>query len=125
MKPVRPTAANGKASYRLEAIMRRVSQIISGVALGLMGVGVVRVWARNGLPALPGEPAIPLPTLLQIHREPAGLMAMSAGIVLLALLPTVRVLLALLLYLRRQRIPEGVAGLLVLLELLLSMRTGG
>lgn len=125
MKPVRPTAANGKASYRLEAIMRRVSQIISGVALGLMGVGFVRVWARNGLPALPGEPAIPLPTLLQIHREPAGLMAMSVGIVLLALLPTVRVLLALLLYLRRQRIPEGVAGLLVLLELLLSMRTGG
>ncbi|RMF28751.1 MAG: DUF1634 domain-containing protein [Chloroflexi bacterium] len=105
--------------------MRRVSQVISGVALGLMGVGFVRAWASNGLPALPGEAAIPLPMLLQLHREPIGLMAMSVGIVLLALLPTVRVLLALLLYLRRQRLPEGLAGLLVLLELLLSMRTGG
>ena len=125
MKPVPSASSENDTSYRLEAMMRRVSQVISGVALGLMGVGFVRAWVSNGLPALPGEAAIPLPMLVRVRGEPFSLVAMSAGIVLLALLPTARVLLALLLYVRRQRLLDGLAGLLVLLELLISMRTGG
>ena len=50
---------------------------------------------------------------------------MSAGIVLLALLPTARVLLALALYARQRSVLDALAGLVVLLELLTSMRAGG
>jgi uncharacterized membrane protein len=50
---------------------------------------------------------------------------MSAGIVVLALLPMLRVLLALSIYLRNRQVLNVVVALLVFVELLMSVRTGG
>ena len=109
----------------LEALMQKVSLVVSLVALGLMGFGLVDAWVHQASLILPGERALPLPVLVQLRAAPASLVAMSAGIVLLALLPTVRVLLALALYVRQRSILDTFTSLAVLLELLTSMRTGG
>lgn len=114
-----------QAPDNLEAMMQKVSLVVSLTAVGLMGAGFINAWVNHASFTLPGQAALPLPTLVQPRRAPAGLVAMSAGIVLLALLPMVRVLLALALYVRRQSVLDALAGLVVLLELLTSMQAGG
>jgi len=113
-----------KAPGNLEAVMQKLSLAVSLVALGLMGGGFIATWISHASLRLPGESTLPLPALVQPHGAPAGLVAMSAGIVLLALLPTARVLLALALYARQRSVLDALAGLVVLLELLTSMRAG-
>lgn len=109
----------------LEGRMRRVSQIVSAGAVLLMLAGLLGSTLSGSALALPGGPVMPLHQFLQLPIHPLGLAAMSAGIVMLALLPVVRVLLALGIYVR-QRVPiDALVALVVLVELLISMGTGG
>lgn len=109
----------------LEGQMRKVSQIVSAGAVLLMLAGLLGSMLSGSALALPGGPVMPLQQFLQLPIHPLGLAAMSAGIVMLALLPVVRVLLALGIYVR-QRVPiDALVALVVLVELLISMGTGG
>lgn len=109
----------------LEGQMRKVSQVVSAAAVGLMLAGLLAsIGAGSGL-TLPGSSVMALHDLLKLPVHPLGLAAMSAGIILLALLPVVRVLLALALYTRRRAPVDAVAALVVFVELLVSMRAGG
>jgi uncharacterized membrane protein len=56
---------------------------------------------------------------------PPGLLTMSAGIVVLSLLPILRVLLALSLYLWHRQVLNVLVALVVFIELLVSARIGG
>lgn len=114
-----------QAPDKLEAMMQKVSLAVSLAAVGLMGAGFVGAWGNHSSSPLPGQAALPLSALVPPHGAPASLVAMSAGIVLLALLPMMRVLLALALYVRQRGVLDALAGLVVLLELLMSMQAGG
>jgi uncharacterized membrane protein len=75
--------------------------------------------------SIPGITALSPLMFTSGTRIPLSLATMSAGIVVLALLPILRVLLALSLYLRSRQILNVVVALLVFIELLVSVRTGG
>ncbi|MBI3951550.1 MAG: DUF1634 domain-containing protein [Acidobacteria bacterium] len=113
-----------KASSDLEAAMRKVSVVVSLVALGLMMVGFVATLMEGASFAVSGDSVVSLSALVRLRGVPMNLLAMNAGIVLLALLPSARVLLAVWLYVRRRDVLNIFVALVVLLELLLSMRTG-
>jgi hypothetical protein len=110
---------------QLEGPMRKISQVISIAGLGLMILGLIDYFANGISISVPGFSVLPLPALLHIREEPLALVAMSVGIVLFALLPTFRVLLALWTYLRQHKWLESLAALIVFLELLFSIRSGG
>lgn len=109
----------------LEATMRKVSLVISLLGLGLMVFGVADFSIHGASLSIPGVPALS-PLLIKPGTHISlSLLTMSAGIVVLALLPMLRVLLALSIYLRNRQVLNVAVALLVFLELLVSVRTGG
>jgi uncharacterized membrane protein len=117
-----PTPAKGPDD--VEKVMKKASLVVSLVGLGLMIVGFIDMLIAPASLSVPGASVLPLPTLIHLSQSPASLVTMSVGIVLLALLPTVRVALALWYYVRRRDALNIVAALIVVIELLLSIRTG-
>jgi uncharacterized membrane protein len=109
----------------LEAKMQRISLVTSLVGLGLMIFGFVDALLHGASLSIPGVAALS-PLLVKSGTEiPLGLATMSAGIVILSLLPILRVLLALSLYLRNRQVLNMLVALVVFIELLVSVRTGG
>jgi uncharacterized membrane protein len=105
--------------------MRTISLVISLLGLGLMVFGFADVLLHGASLSLPGMAALS-PSLLKAGTQiPLGLAAMSAGIVLLSLLPILRVLLALSLYVRGRQTLNVLVALVVFVELLASARMGG
>jgi uncharacterized membrane protein len=74
--------------------------------------------------SMPGPSALQPGVLKAGAPVPVALAVMSVGIVLLALLPILRVLLALWLYGRRRDMLNALAALVVFLELVISLRGG-
>jgi uncharacterized membrane protein len=109
----------------LKARMQKISLVTSIVGLGLMAFGLVDVLLRGTSPSIPGMVALSSVMLQAGAQIPLGLAAMSAGIVVLALLPILRVLLAQSQYLHNHQLLNVVVALLVFVELLVSVRTGG
>lgn len=110
---------------RLEGRLQKVSLVVSLAGLGLMGFGLIDMLVSGDAFALPGFPVVELQRL--VFFKPAsstGLALASAGILLLGLLPTMRVLLALCLYVRTRDLLSTLFGAVVLLELLLSIHLG-
>jgi hypothetical protein len=105
----------------LDQKMRWISLIVSIIALSLMIFGFVETVVHGASLTFPGRPVLPLNHLSRLSESPIGLIAMSGGILLLGALPSIRVLLALGLYLRSLDIRNALASLVVLLELLLSI----
>jgi uncharacterized membrane protein len=109
----------------LESRMQKISLVTSLIGLGLMVFGFVDMLAHGTSLSIPGTTALSLPMIKCGTRIPLSLLTMSVGIVVLALLPIVRVLLALSLYLRNRQVLNVVVALLVFIELLVSVRVGG
>jgi uncharacterized membrane protein len=123
-RPGASSPAEDDGSDVLEALMQKISRVVSVLGLGAMASGFV-VAVISGAPLhLPGSSAASLGTLVS-SGEPISLIAMSGGIILLALLPAIRVLLALLLYLRTRQLSNNLVALAVLLELVFSTIAGG
>jgi uncharacterized membrane protein len=123
--PEETTSSEVKAPDDLEERMRKVSLGVSLAGVGLMVAGFVDMLINETSFSIPGGSVLPLPSLVHLSQTPLSLVAMSAGIVLLALLPALRVLLALWLYLRHRDGLNTLAALIVFLELLLSIVIGG
>ena len=111
-----------EAAERLENRMRKVSLVVSVLGLGLMSSGLVDMLVVADAYSMPGARVLPLDILINFPPRSIGLMLASAGVVLLGLLPAIRVLLALWLYLRLKALVSMVIAVIVLLELLLSIR---
>jgi uncharacterized membrane protein len=114
-----------EASGDLEERMQKVSLWVSLAGVSLMVAGFGDMLVNKASSSIPGGSVLPLPMFVHLSQVPVSLVAMSAGIVLLAILPTIRVLLALWLYLRHREKLNSLAALIVFLELLLSIRVGG
>ncbi len=98
----------------MDRAMRRVAQGLSAFALALMATGLVLALAHGGASA---------PLALDLKARSHRLMLFGIGA--LAVLPGVRVLVAMSYYTAARRLAEAVIALVVVLELLLSMITGG
>jgi uncharacterized membrane protein len=122
--PEETTSSEIKTPDDLEKRMQKVSLGVSLAGVGLMVAGFVDALVNKAPLSIPGGSVLPLSMFIRLSQVPASLVAMSAGIVLLALLPTLRVLLALWLYLRRRDMVNTLAALMVFLELLLSIGIG-
>ncbi|HIC87976.1 MAG TPA: DUF1634 domain-containing protein [Anaerolineae bacterium] len=107
----------------IEIAMQRMSLALSLIALLLMvgGFGSYALTPGESL-HLPGGSVVPLEQLIHLSASPAGLVLMSLGIVILAVLPAVRVLLALILYARQAAWTDAIIALGVLITLLFSTR---
>ncbi len=124
--PLSPTegAINKPGEHRdLDAKMRTVSLVFSVVAFGLMIYGFADAAAGSGF-TIPGEPAVSPAELARLRLTAVSLSCMSAGIVLLAALPTVRVVMAIWLYTRAHDFFNAAVAVVVLLELLVSLHFG-
>jgi uncharacterized membrane protein len=106
----------------LELKMRKVSLVVSLIGLGLMCFGFLGWLASATVFLLPGNSVPSLGSLLRLQSTGWSLMAMSAGIVLLGMIPTIRVAFACWLYLRERDLRGAFIALIVLLELMLSIR---
>ena len=108
----------------LEVKMQKLSLVTSLLGLGLMVFGFAD-FVMGGAPlSMPGVTALS-PLLMKSGTQISlSLLTMSAGIVILALLPIVRVLLALSLYARNRQVLNVIVALLVFIELVMSVRTG-
>jgi uncharacterized membrane protein len=106
----------------LEVKMRKVSLVISLVGLGLMCFGFLGWLVSATSFLLPGDSVTSLASIVRLHWTGWSLVAMSAGILLLGMIPTIRVTLACFLYLRERDLLGAVIALIVLLELMLSIR---
>jgi len=98
----------------MDRTMRLVSQGLSAFALTLMAAGFVLAMVHGS--ALP-------PLSLDLSKRSHRLMLFGIGV--LAVLPGVRVLVALTYYTAVRRLAEALVALIVILELLASMITGG
>jgi hypothetical protein len=98
----------------MDRAMRRVARGLSAFALALMAAGFVLALAHGA--ALP-------PLSLDLTKRSHRLMLFGIG--LLAVLPGVRVLVALSYYTAARRLAEALVALVVVLELLASMIFGG
>lgn len=117
--------ADGTSPPGLEVTMRRVAGVVSFIAVILMALGFVDTLAQGGMSSLPDVAAVPPWRLFHPADVPVGLWTMSAGILLLALIPILRVLLAVVVFARRRDLLDVAVAIVVLLELLLSTRAGG
>lgn len=108
-----------------ETSMQKLSQVTSLIGLGLMVFGFVDVVIHGASLSLPGMAALSPPMIRSGRQISLSLAAMSAGIVILSLLPILRVLLALSQYLRKGQLLNMVVAFIVFIELLISARTGG
>ncbi len=114
-----------EAQGNLEAKMQKLSLATSLIALGLMLFGFVVMLIHGTSLSIPGVVALSPLMLKSGMRIPLGLAMMSAGIVILSLLPILRILLALSLYLRNRQVLNVMVALIVFIELLVSVRSGG
>jgi uncharacterized membrane protein len=123
--PASPTNSRIAALGDLEAKMQKVSLVVSLIGLGLMGVGFADMLVNKTSLYVPGESALSFSKLVHWTQWPVSLDAMSLGIILLALLPIVRVLLALWVYAHHRDMLDTLVALIVILALLFSMQIGG
>jgi uncharacterized membrane protein len=108
----------------LEGTMKRVSLVLALVGFALMVAGLILMLSGGASFSSLGMSALSILPLAAWTHASLGLVLTSSGIILLALLPLVRVLLALRLYLKSQNLLDTGATLIVVLELLLSTWIG-
>jgi uncharacterized membrane protein len=102
---------------------RPISLLVSVIAMGLMVTGFVTS-VLQGVPVnLASVAGTPLRAFLKPAQLATGPAAMSAGIILLSLLPSVRVLLACWRYIRDRDLRNLLVGIAVLAELFLALLT--
>jgi hypothetical protein len=114
--------SNQEPLERLETGMRRVSLVVSVLGLGLMSFGLIDMLVGGDAFSLPGADALPLGSLINFPSGPMGLTLVSSGVILLGLLPAIRVIMALLLYFRLKELFSMLIAVIVLLELIFSIR---
>lgn len=112
-------------SNDLESRMQKISLMTSLLGLGLMILGFVDLLVHRTSLSIPGMIALSPQMIISGPRIPLSLLTMSAGIIVLALLPILRVLLALSLFVRTRQVLNVMVALLVFVELVASVRTGG
>jgi uncharacterized membrane protein len=101
-----------------------VSLVVSLVSLALMCFGLINMIFNGDSFSLPGIAAVAMHPLISLQPAPLGLSLASTGVLLLGLLPAIRVLLAVWLYMRSRNLFGTMVAVVVLLELMLSIRLG-
>jgi uncharacterized membrane protein len=114
-----------KLQSDMEAKMHKISLGTSLLGLGLMVFGFIYLVVQGGGLSMPGVAALSPRVFRTGAQISPSLLAMTAGIGVLALIPILRVLLALLIYLRNHQALNAGVALIVFIELIVSIRMGG
>jgi hypothetical protein len=116
----------GVPAEGLEARMQKVSRAVSlgGIVLMCSGFIEMLLHASDHTFALPGASVLPLRDFIHLQTSSLGLILTSAGVIVFCLLPAVRVILALWLYLRLRDLVSTLIAVVVFLELLASIHIG-
>lgn len=114
-----------KLQSNMEAKMQKISLGTSLLGLGLMVFGFIYLVVQGDPLSIPGVAALSPQVIHTGAQISPSLLAMTAGIGVLALIPILRVLLALLIYLRNHQLLNVVVALVVFIELIVSIRMGG
>jgi uncharacterized membrane protein len=114
-----------KLQSNMEAKMQKISMGASLLGLGLMVFGFIYLVVQGHPLSIPGVAALSPQVIRTGAQISPSLLAMTAGIGVLALIPILRVLLALLIYLRNHQLLNVVVALVVFIELIVSIRMGG
>lgn len=105
---------NARHPSGMHTTMQRVSRWLSAFALTLMALGLALALLHGG-----ADQPLRLGLAQRSHR------LMLFGLVVLAVLPGVRVLIALTYYTAARRLAEALVALVVVMELIASMITRG
>lgn len=122
MKKSSPNPQNRAATDRIEAGMKKISLVVSFISLMLMVAGFSLLLLNGETYTLPGMGTLPIMQFFSHPFKSMNSSMMSFGIVLLGLLPSVRILLAMWVYLASRDFKNVLVGLVVLLELMVSLR---
>jgi uncharacterized membrane protein len=114
-----------KPQSNIDAKMQKISLGTSLLGLGLMVFGFVDLLVHGTALSIPGMAALSPQMIYSGAQISPSLLAMTAGIAVLALIPLLRVLLALGVYLWNRQVLNVVVALIVFIELVVSIRTGG
>jgi uncharacterized membrane protein len=103
--------------------MQKVSRAVSLGGMGLMCSGFIEMLLDATDPSftLPGASVLTLGDLIHLQTSSLGLILTSAGVIVFCLLPAVRVILALWLYLRLRDLFSTLIAAVVFLELMVSI----
>ena len=107
----------GKNTSRATEILRTVVL----VSFGLMLAGFIVVVVQNSSMPFPGPSTISLSKTLTLSKISPGILAMSAGLLLFAITPGLRVLLGFEHFIQNKDIINAVIAMIVLMELLISI----
>ncbi len=117
-----PLTGREVLARKLDRAMRKVSILVSIIALLMMGFGFADLVLVNPHVLLPGPSVVPIENLVRLQFSSTGLACMSGGIIMLSLLPIFRVVLAMYFYLRSRDMFDSAVSFAVFLELLVSTR---
>ncbi len=115
-KIVPEAIAKENISEQSQAVFRLASLISSGV----MVIGLIGALIQNSTFTFPGPSTLQFTEIVQ-GSSSTGLILMSSGIVLFALLPSLRVLLGIKQFVRNRDFVSGIFAAIVLTELAASV----
>ena len=126
MRKQEQQAVNGKIVKTTERAAapdyaKKVLLILDVVSFSLMLAGFTAVILGSSHSTIPGPALLALPDLLKRSNGATGMQAMSAGILLFACLPSLRVLMGMEHFARRGEVINLIAALIVLTELMVSI----
>lgn len=106
----------------LDVVMRRAAMVMAPLAIVLMIAGFFELLiADPSMLHFPGPATVRLDRLAEVFARRPGISLMSAGILVLALVPLIRVFVAAWMYLRQRARTDALVALAVFVILLVSM----
>lgn len=97
-----------------------ILRIMALFGLSLMLFGLVDGLSQTGSFSFPGPPTMSIEQIAHTYSSEIGLVMMSVGIILFALLPSLRVLLGIYKFIHNREIVNLIIATFVLLELTVS-----
>lgn len=114
-------ASSNEVAEKEQANSTRILRIVALIAIGSMVSGLVFGLLQTAPMSFPGPPTLTINQITQTAYTKTGLVLMSSGIILFALLPSLRVLLGINQFIHKHEMVNAIVAMIVLLELSASI----
>lgn len=110
-----------KALLKEQGGSRTILRIMAGAAIGLMLIGLFDGPGQASQFSIPGPATMSIGQITHSGASQAGLVMMSTGILLFAVLPSLRVLFGINQFIRHHEVINLIAAIIVFIELTLGI----